>query len=281
MDQAIEILNPDFWESEWNRAQNISSVKITRENDSKWVQFWDYMSEIYEDIEKAYSELVIKAISLMKREGLFNAEFKLLEIGAGTGAFTIPLSSEVKNIVALDSSKGMLNRLESKLKALNISNVIIIHDKWEFVNFNERFDFVFTAFCPAISSKEMLIKMKNITKNYACLLTFSKHDEQLKMRNALWEVLTGHQFVSESYHIIYPFGILYSSGHRPQLKKILVSQTIERETAKLQEQYERYFGIFFVLSKRQKAIIRDFLLRKSDNGKIIFQQDSEIYIMWW
>lgn len=281
MDQKIKVLNPHFWESEWNKAKDISSVKINEENNFKWLEFWDYMAEVYEEIEGTYSELVIKAISLMKGEGLLDKESRILEIGAGTGAFTIPLSSEVRHIIAIDSSKGMLHKLNTKLKLLNISNVKIVHNKWESIEFSEKFDFVFEAFCPAINNKEMLMKMKNASNNYACLINFSNHDEQLKMRNILWEILTGHKFVSESYHIIYPFGILYSIGYRPQLKKLIVPHRIERETEKLLEQYERYFSIFFEITERHKNTIKDFLHRKSCNNKIIFEQQSEIYIMWW
>lgn len=281
MDQRIKVLKTDFWESQWNLARKLSTVKITRDNRDKWSKFWDFMSTVYDEIEKNNEELILKIINTMKEERLFSKNSVVLEIGAGTGAFTIPLSQEVKQIVALDSSKGMLDRLEQRLKELDISSIKLVYEKWEKVNFNEKFDFVFAAFCPAINSKERLIKMKENSNRYVCLINISKHDEQLRMRNELWKILTGREFLSESYHIIYPFGILYSLGYLPQLRNIVTIQLVEREVEKLQEQFERYFSIFFPLTRAHKAVIRDFFNKKSIGGKLSFNNKSEIYLLWW
>lgn len=282
MDQKISILNPDFWERQWKKAKKISTVKIDRKNYSKWLDFWNFMAEIYDDdLEETYGEVVEKIINVMRQEEFFSDKSQVFEIGAGTGFFTIPISKEVREIVALDSSKLMLQRLEEKLRKLEIPNVRIIHERWEKIVFDRKYDFIFAAFCPAMNSKESLLKMKDNSKGYACVVNLSKHDEQLKMRNELWRLLTGKDFISESYHMIYPFGILYSMGYRPQIKKIVAVQRIERDMERLIEQYERYFSIFFRLANRHKVSIRDFLINKSADGKVVFQNVSEVYILWW
>lgn len=168
-----------------------------------------------------------------------------------------------------------------RIKELNISNVKTLHERWEKIRITEKFDFVFAAFCPAINNKERLIKMKEASRGYACLINISKHNEQLKMRNDLWKIITGKKFVSESYHIIYPLGILYSSGFHPQLRWIATHQTIERNLEKLQEQFELYFSIFFPITGLHKAAIRDFLEKKSNGGRICFPNRAEIYFLWW
>lgn len=281
MDPRIRVLRTEFWESQWNLAKRISTIKISKGNLSKWNEFWDYMSSIYEEIEQNNEELIDRVINLMEEEKLFSKSTRVLEIGAGTGSFTIPLSKRVKQIVAIDSSRGMLDKLENRLKEFKISNVRTLHEKWENVIINKEFDFVFAAFCPAVNNKERLFKMKDASKGYACLINISRHDDQLKMRNDLWRILTGSEFVSESYHVIYPFGILYSSGFRPQLINLAISNIVERDFAKLQKQFELYFSIFFPLTEVHKTKISDFLQKISIGGRILLKNVSEIYLLWW
>lgn len=281
MDQRIKVLKTEFWESQWNLARRISTIKISKGNLSKWNEFWDYMSSIYEEIEQNNKELIDRVINVMEEEKLFSKSTRVLEIGAGTGSFTIPLSRRVRQVLAIDSSRGMLDKLENRLKEFKISNVRTLHEKWENVKINKKFDFVFAAFCPAVNNKERLFKMKDVSKGYACLINISRHDEQLKMRNDLWRILTGSEFVSESYHIIYPFGILYSSGFRPQLRHIVVEHLIRRNIDTIQEQFERYFNVFMTLTEHQRRAIIEYFRKKSTDNFISFENRSEIYLIWW
>lgn len=114
MDPRIKVLKTEFWESQWKLARRISTVKINKRNLSKWLEFWDYMSSIYDEIERNNKELIQKIINTMEEEKLFSNNSRVFEIGAGTGSFTIPLSQRVKQTVAMDSSRGMLDKLENK-----------------------------------------------------------------------------------------------------------------------------------------------------------------------
>lgn len=281
MDQRIKVLKPEFWESRWRLAKKISTIKINKENRHRWSQFWNFMCNIYDEIEKNNEEMIEKIIGEMKKDRLFTDDSIVLEIGSGTGAFTIPISKDVKQIIALDSSQLMLEKLEQKIKELNIANIKTFQEEWGKVNFAEKFDFVFAAFCPATNSKESLIKMKELSRGYACLVSIARKDEQLRMRNEIWELITGGKFISESYHILYPFGILYSLGYRPQLRKIDLIHTVSRDKEKLIEQFERYFNIFISLTEYQRKLIKDFINNYSANSKINFSNRSEIYLLWW
>lgn len=69
-------------------------------------------------------------------------EDSVLEIGAGTGFYTLDIARKVNSVIALEPSIEMLKRLEAKLKQKNIENVKIVNE--EFLKYNEqkRFDFV-------------------------------------------------------------------------------------------------------------------------------------------
>ena len=52
-----------------------------------------------------------------------SAEWDALDFGCGTGLVTLPLSQHLGSIVGLDSSQGMLDRLQSKIEVLQALNV--------------------------------------------------------------------------------------------------------------------------------------------------------------
>lgn len=63
-------------------------------------------------------------IAVAIREHLpLSAEWDALDFGCGTGLLTLPLSQYLRSMVGLDSSQGMLDRLDSKIRDLGCINV--------------------------------------------------------------------------------------------------------------------------------------------------------------
>ncbi len=60
-----------------------------------------------------------------------------LEIGAGKGELTIPLSKEAGHVIAIEKDKELCNILEEKIKEEGIRNITVINEdilKWDFSN---------------------------------------------------------------------------------------------------------------------------------------------------
>jgi SAM-dependent methyltransferase len=55
----------------------------------------------------------------------------LLDVGAGTGRFALPLAGRVKQLTALDHAGPMLDILRRKLRQQNIANINVIEATWE------------------------------------------------------------------------------------------------------------------------------------------------------
>ena len=64
-----------------------------------------------------------QALVRARIETLLQPEHRVLEIGAGTGRFTLELARRVREVVAVDLSGCMLSRLEQKAAEAGISNV--------------------------------------------------------------------------------------------------------------------------------------------------------------
>jgi len=81
-------------------------------------------SSIYKNQVEMYDLMISKQPKLGKviEEIICYEGLDIIELGAGTGRITTELATRAKSIVALDSSKEMLEITESKLKQKNLSN---------------------------------------------------------------------------------------------------------------------------------------------------------------
>ena len=69
---------------------------------------------------------------------------RILEIGAGTGIYSIPLSRQCRELTAIDISEGMIEILKSKAAKENISNIIFKVGDIEGINLGSNYDAVFS-----------------------------------------------------------------------------------------------------------------------------------------
>jgi excisionase family DNA binding protein len=78
---------------------------------------WDELRKKYFD-----DSIIKKLLNL----NFLTKNMTILDIGAGNGYISIPLSNKVNNVISVDISESMLKQLDVKIKADNISNIKLI-----------------------------------------------------------------------------------------------------------------------------------------------------------
>jgi len=97
------------------------------------IAFWNNFAPWYEKwISRGeYHRLIVNEISHMIEPG-----WNVMDIGAGTGALSIPLSSLGCNVKALEPLREMRHILNNKIASLNISNINVYSDSWNDIPVN-------------------------------------------------------------------------------------------------------------------------------------------------
>lgn len=277
----IYLLQPSFWIKAWKRAAQKSSFHIKNPNQKQWNNFWNRISNIYQTRSQAEKPLVEQVIKLMVQEALLNSAHTVLDIGCGPGTYSIPLSKKVRKIVAVDSSIEMIKCLTKEMHKKNIANILPLYKKWEQCSYWKCFDLVFAAFSPAVWNPEGLTKMNTASRRYACILAASNNDFYIQTRNELWKEVTGKEFFSYAYNIMYPFNYLYTMGYKPSLRLIRKKISYREPAEHFIVQYEEYFTMFMQMTKKTKDIIRRYFHDRSKAGLFGNNIMREIYFMWW
>ncbi|MFJ8261208.1 class I SAM-dependent methyltransferase [Rummeliibacillus sp. NPDC094406] len=78
---------------------------------------------------------------------LLNSDDHVLEIGPGWGNYTFSIADNVHKLTCIDSSKSIVQFLESQAAVKGLDNIELIYDKFESEKESEKYDVVFGFNC--------------------------------------------------------------------------------------------------------------------------------------
>ncbi len=151
----------------------------------------------------------------------FDREMRVMDIGCGTGTYTIPLSERVKEVIAIDISPEMLDYARANATRNHRNNIVFACVDWTKVELIEkgwekRFDLVIAHNTPAIADTPAFEKMIASSKKYCFLAKPTRRNNSVT--DKLSELL-GHSEdknrVDESMMIA--FAILWYRGLLPEI----------------------------------------------------------------
>lgn len=130
-----------------------------------------------------------KVVDLMERLKKAGIDFKnqrILEIGAGTGVYTLPIAQEASYVCAIDCSEEMIKVLLEEAKKYKIKNVHPHVGFWNEIDldalgFRKNFDLVFAMMTSAVKTQEELLKMEACSKRWLCYLGWGRKRSNLLM----------------------------------------------------------------------------------------------------
>ncbi|MCX8069804.1 MAG: class I SAM-dependent methyltransferase, partial [Thermodesulfovibrionales bacterium] len=132
--------------------------------------FWDVKSKKYPlPYEDSIYNKTIEIIQKVVNQGVVVENAYILDIGCGTGVFTLPLAERSSHVIGLDNSKSMIRILKEQADKKNIKNVTVELKSWEEVDalkWRKKFDIVWASMTPAIKSEKDLLKMEECSKKW-------------------------------------------------------------------------------------------------------------------
>lgn len=121
----------------------------------KKTQLWDKKSKTFPRYSKDLNEIQQKTFALLRRLGVEFEGKSLIDVGCGTGVWTLHLAQKAKSVFALDASQGMLQILQEDANTLNLNNIYFKNSNFEefYSTKHDKFDFAFASMSPALNKK--------------------------------------------------------------------------------------------------------------------------------
>lgn len=245
-------------------------------------KFWDIRAEEYNlNHQNEKQDLVQKLFN----KGVITKEARVLDIGCGPGKYLTEFAKISNYVTGIDISPNMIKYSKRNAESMNLNNVEFDVTPWEDLDinkykWNKKFDFVFANMSPAISSKESLIKMNEVSKKYCFMSCFVYRKD--KIRDELFENIIGKKNnIQPEKKVNFTFNTLWNMGIYPEItyEDVVWTNTINIKTA-----IEMYSMLLHKMDKNNKSIkdnVKTFLEKISKDGKIEEVIEAKIARLLW
>ncbi len=207
---------------------------------------------------------------------LLKPEDTLLDIGAGVGAFSVPLAKRVKRVTALEPSPAMAEELKNHAKKEGVSNITIIRELWGDVSI-EPHDVVLIANTPVVKNREALkAVIKKATR--LVILVISMPEENKFFFKELYPVIFKREYTPK-IDLKEVFSILDDSKIKYNVKE--VKYDFDQPFDNLEEAVE--FWKEYMVLENYEDFLKKFLekrLEKDGNG-VRYPLRNSAQIIWF
>ncbi|MCX7791289.1 MAG: class I SAM-dependent methyltransferase [Chloroflexaceae bacterium] len=188
--------------------------------------FWQQYAAEY-DVRAGSAGAVPRCLALVA--GLLGPDDTLLDVGAGTGRFTLPLARHVRSVTALDQSAAMLDMLERKASLHGITNIRRVEADWPNASV-EPHDVVLAAWSlyRQLDIGAALARLVAVTRRTLVVLDGVGNDPP---HRPLFERYFGAWSESELPNHLYLAGALWQQGLLAEVRIVTETRIIAGETA--------------------------------------------------
>ena len=186
----------------------------------KFSAFWERMALHYPlPFDEETLADTHRVLSLVRSKGVEIFQATILDIGCGTGIYTLPLAREAAMVTGIDDSTAMIKRLKDVIASTGMQNVRPIKASWKNIDisvlgFEKSFDIAWISMSPAVQTLQDFERMEKCARRWCVYIGWGR-----KRKNALMEEI----FDMHGLHYGPPFGakaaydILKRSGRTPSL----------------------------------------------------------------
>lgn len=234
-------------------------------------------------------ERVDATLERISSRGYLQPGYTALDIGAGTGAFTIPLAHRLSWVTSLDISEKMQQFTRDRTADEGLKNINFVLENWrtldlDGMNMREAFDLVICSINPrGVCNFDTLMKMNRASRGGCCLTVLAGRGRSNGHGAALQKLILGRELGSEGGNdVIFPFNLIYFLGGQPDLNytKLAWEKRVPPDSAV--EMICFNYWRFADITDRIRGQIRDYVFSHLDGeGLFVESFEQPLGIMVW
>ncbi|HHW41674.1 MAG TPA: class I SAM-dependent methyltransferase [Syntrophomonadaceae bacterium] len=283
---GYSLKDPHFWTEAWNGAHR-NSLSARRRRDLDTMDYWNRLAGRFERWagQERTGRRVARVLSWLEGQGVLQPGMDVLDIGAGTGVFTVPLARRGAKVTALEPAPAMLAALQKMVEAQGLTNVHFLDREWEKVDpvqegLAGRFDVVFASLTPGVRDVETLEKMITCSRRWCFLCDYAGR-RSAPGREELWRLLFSEEMPTPGHDIIYPLNYLYASGYRLSFQTWEDDWGEELPVAEAAAGLEEFFRLYTEVTPEIKKTIARYVEQRAVNG--VYREEYRVrlgMILW-
>ncbi|MGE4423679.1 MAG: class I SAM-dependent methyltransferase [Pseudodesulfovibrio sp.] len=134
-------------------------METTPQTPPRSKEYWNNHARSFPRFEEGEDNYEAGVMRMIREHGVDFRGASVLDVGCGSGMYTIRIAREAARVTALDVSDVMLDILRKDAGALGLRNIDYVRSDWMDYDGDETFDIVFCSMTPAIISEESRFKL--------------------------------------------------------------------------------------------------------------------------
>lgn len=237
---------------------------------------WEEASADYSG--ENYAMMIGDIIDSMVKRGILREGDTVLDIGCGTGLFSIPIAGIAARVVCMDGSGGMLGRLEEQCREQGVSNIETVGSSWEDYDTDEGFDLVFSSLCPALNDPDSILRMASYSKCNCAYISSAFHEDRMEID--AWRRF-GRDISFKGLDTRFPHGFLELNGMEPELE--FFSSTSEHSCTvdEARSMLASRMGKYVPVTDEVREAISEAVNERATDGIIVESRNLTLGLLTW
>lgn len=237
---------------------------------------WDKKAQNYNRYTDKPDVLEAIICRYIKEAGIDLEDKKILDIGCGTGAYTLRFAQKAKTVDAIDISSAMLSILNKDAKSIGLENITTHQSDWELFELPRRYDIAIATMFPALKKDRHFRKMHEAAPSKLFLGWGGKRGTEL-----IEELFLLH---GSTYQPPNSAAVLRHWLDEQKIPYQVIEHTEEKkrikELEKAIENYSWHLKVRGVTPDRKKII--SVLEKYTDSsGKVVEQTHNYLNLLMW
>ena len=244
----------------------------------RWIPFYSYVAQGQLQSNAGPDPHAKEVARILKEAGVLESGETLLDLGCGTGGFSLAFAEQGIQVTAVDMDYSSLMVLSNRAKA-NGLEMETIRAMWEQYNPRTKFDVVFSSMCPAICDYQELLRFEGMGRKYGCLIAVSRGSYD-KHRKQLMQELEAKPKGMTTEAMWY-YNMLYLLGRQPNVWNFTRHYEYQAPLEKLVDQNKVYFDIFGISPEESEPKLRKYYERHAIDGMVPDESHINTQLIWW
>ena len=247
-------------------------------------EYWNKEAKMYDVRMLQDNRRVQDVINILKQKGVLTKKADVLEIGCGTGLYSVELSKYSNSVTSVDISEAMGEVLNNKIKALNIDNIKFKLIDWDNVDLykeglNNRFDISLSALNPSLNSLAALEKFCKTSRKACVIVTFNGNVNN-NVRQFMDKLLSVEESNPHDCYSYFTESILQEMGYKIEVFSTYMHWVKSNPTKEAAQRIIKEYKYFN--SEVFEDEIYKYVLENSDeNGLFHENNKANLNIYYW
>ena len=270
-----------FWRGEWERQRKESLLASTQERTPEnWQDFYEKVGDIWLAMAGSKWQFGEKVSEALFANGALREGDRVIDVGCGPGALSIPLASKGVSLLSVDNSGTMLGELQREAERKNIRGIETLQSDWERVAEDVAGDLVIAAFFPDAFSPKGIEKLETHS-NRVCSLVLNSGGDPFPFRGELWKAIMDTPIGKRDSLFLCALNFLVTSGRNLHMVRCSWDTALDISVDDMVRFYSAYFEIFNRKSPAVKHTITQYCKDWGVNGQITRKGRGNCVVLWW